>query len=234
MIKFRNEISNSEWVFGSLLITIMIWVYFLFPLSSISNEPLGLFHVDLDYWHYFILFPQNPKSLMAIITCHFFHINEHHLSVNLSSLIMLMIILAKISDRFITLILSMIVTSGSMIWLLHPTVNEHTNVLGASALIFSLASYIFLRICFNIDFHRSIQDRYSLKTSKLILINAWVSFVGGSLLLANREMILSGINIMELREGVSIHGHLYGFIAGIIIFLAELIYVSKIQRSPAN
>lgn len=232
MIKFRNEISNREWIFGSLLITAMIWIYFLFPLSSQSEEPLRLININYDYWHYFLLFPQNPKSLTAIFTCHFFHINEHHLSVNLSSLIMFMIILAKISDRFIGLILSMMLISGTLIWLFHPVVNEHTNVLGASALIFCLASYVFLRVCFNIDFHRSIGDKYSLKASKLILINAWVSFVGGSLLLANREMILTGINILDLKQGVSIHGHLYGFIAGILIFAAEVIYVSQFRKLP--
>ena len=176
MIKFRNEISNREWIFGSVIVTAMIWIYFLFPLSSQSEEPLRLVNVNYDYWHYFLLFPQNPKSLSAIFTCHFFHINEHHLSVNLSSLIMFMIILAKISDRFIGLILSMLITAGTLIWFFHPVVNEHTNVLGASALIFCLASYIFLRICFNIDFHRSIGEKYSLKASRLILINAWVSF----------------------------------------------------------
>ena len=232
MIKFRNEISNREWIFGSVIVTAMIWIYFLFPLSSQSEEPLRLVNVNYDYWHYFLLFPQNPKSLSAIFTCHFFHINEHHLSVNLSSLIMFMIILAKISDRFIGLILSMMITAGTLIWFFHPVVNEHTNVLGASALIFCLASYIFLRICFNIDFHRSIGEKYSLKTSRLILINAWVSFVGGSLLLANREMILTGINIMDLQQGVSIHGHLYGFIAGILIFVAEVIYISKLKKLP--
>ena len=75
---------------------------------------------------------------------------------------MFMIILARISDRFSVLIVSMMVTAGSLIWLFHPVVSEHTNFPGAYALTFCLASYIFYE-----SFLISI---YTVLLEKLILL----------------------------------------------------------------
>lgn len=225
MIKFRNEITSGEWIFGSVIITVMIWVNYLFPVFS-NTSSMVVQRVSFEASKYLLLYPQNIKSLpFGIITSQFYHINNFHLSSNISLLIIFMIILAKISARFITIISLCTVLSGLLIWAFHPVKNEYTNLLGASGLIFALLGYICLRIILNIDLYQEIGSKLSLKASNSIAVSFWVSFVSLSIIMIYWENMLSLMIVKNDTSEISVHGHLIGFISGVIVYLLEIIFL---------
>ncbi len=233
MIKFKNEITNREWIFGSAVITTMIWVNYLFPVFS-SNGTMVIQKIPNGAINYLLLYPQNFKSIpFGIITSQFYHLNNLHLSSNISMLIIFMIILAKISTRFIAIICMCALLSGALTWMFHPVENEYTNLLGASGLIFAILGYICLRIIVNIDLYQEMKTKYSLKASTAIATNFWVSFVSLSIIMIYWENMVSLMIVQNDTSSISFHGHLIGFISGLIIYALEIIYM-LFKRSKEN
>lgn len=233
MIKFKNEIKDSEWIFGSSLIVIMIWVNYLFPIFFKSQ--MTVYKIPYSLYHYLIIYPQDIKSLpFGIITSQIYHLNNFHLSSNISMLIIFMIILAKISNRFIPIILSSMVLSGILTWAFHPISSENTNVMGASGLVFALLGYICLRIFINIDLYQEMTTKYCLSASKSITISFWVSFVSLSIVMIYWENLFELMNITKDTDNISYHGHFFGFITGVFVYFFELIYSSYKNRLIKN
>ena len=180
MIAFKNEICAKEWIFGSLIITIMIWSFLLFP-RVLSVEELSL-----------------AKGL-------------------------------DLSNRFIEIISGIIFLSGTLIWAFSPVDNEYVSMSGASALVYGLFAYIICRTIYNRDAVRTIGITPKIKSSKLILINFWVSFVSLSFVLVYWKTIEEGMLIK--LDGVSMYGHLFGFLSGMLIYVIEIAYLLLLSSS---
>ncbi len=225
MIKFKNEITTAEWIFGSSIITIMIWVNYLFPVFT-SNGSMVIHKIPFAATKYLLLYPQNLKSIpFGIFTAPFYHLNNFHLSSNISMLIIFMIILAKISNRFIPIVILCTVLSSTLTWMFHPVLNEFTNLLGASGLIFAMLGYICLRIFLNIDLYQEMTTKYSLRASNSIVTSFWVSFVSLSIIMIYWENMVSLMVIENDTSGISFHGHLLGFISGVLIYFMEIVHM---------
>lgn len=237
MVYFKNEINNSEWIVGSIVIIIMIWLYLLFPRDfiTISSTPLTLYRIPEEHWNWIAIYPQQADSLPAIFFAHFFHLSEAHLTGNLSLLTVFMIILAKISNRFIAILFGTMILSGLLIWCFNPYKNEFTNLSGASSLIFGLFSYVVLRTLFNKDFLNTIDSVRLSSKPKLILINAWVAFVTLSFIILYWRAIESSLDLNLLKQSdIAFHGHMYGFISGLIVYFAELFWITVLNRKNQN
>lgn len=207
----------------------MIWFHLLFPraLSSAEAGPIEVGKIPINLWPMVAIYPRQLESLPGIILAHFTHLDMAHLAANLPQIIIFLIILAKISMRFWQIILSIMVTSGSLIWAFHPAQNEYTNLLGASALIFGLFGYILLRIVVNKDFIISISHQSLFNNHRSFLLNAWVSIVSFSIIVVYWKSSLSfGLDFSGTSDGISIYGHLFGFISGLLVYFVEFFYVS--------
>jgi len=229
VIKFKNEIDNQEWVIGSGIVMLMIWFHLLFPRALSRADPgqLEVGKIPADLWPLVAIYPRQIESLPGIILAHFTHLDMGHLAANLPQVIIFLIILAKISMRFWQIILGIMLTSGTMIWAFHPSTNEYTNLLGASALIFGLFGYILLRIVVNKDFILTIAHQSFFQSHRPFLLNAWVSIVSFSVIIVYWKSSLSfGLNFKDAGDGISIYGHLFGFLSGVLVYFVEFFYVT--------
>lgn len=234
MLSFKNEISTDEWIAGSVIIVVMIWIHFLFPRDFITLEStaLTLARIPDDYWNFIAIYPRQWDSTPAIILAHFFHLNEFHLSSNLSLLTIFMIILAKISNRFHFIIVSIAILSGVLIWLFNPIENEFTNLSGASALIFGLFGYILLRTFFNKDFLNRIDGSSHIAKPRLIVINTWISIVTLSLMVVYWNNIEPALNLNTPDASyIAVYAHLLGLVSGFVVYFIELGYILFRARS---
>ena len=153
---------------------------------------------------------------------------------NVMILTVFMIMLAKISQRFLSITFAILILSGVFIWSFHPVQNEHTNLLGASALIFGLLGYILLRIVLNKDLLDSLEYQNCVNSyTREIALNAWISFVIFSIIVIYVRSSVSGAIV--LGEGVLSYGHVLGLISGIVVYIVELILVVlKRQRNSLD
>lgn len=163
----------------SILLTFLIWlVYFI---------DIGF---DLNLYR-FGIFPRTLKGLIGIVTMPLIHGDIKHILNNMTSLFVLVALLFNFFPKHakFTLILIWLI-SGLWTWVLART-SFH---IGASALIYGIASFIFFA-------------GVIIKEKRYVAISLLVVFIYGS--------IVWGIFPMDVSY--SWEGHLTGFVSGIVI-----------------
>jgi membrane associated rhomboid family serine protease len=139
----------------------------------------------------FGLVPRTTQGLIGIITAPFLHGSLMHLVNNSISFILFAVILAMLEgNKMFTKVALMIVIGGTLTWLLARSANH----IGASGLIFSLLGYMLLA------------GWFSGKLKYLVVSLALIFFYGGMI-----------FGVLPGQPGISWDGHLFGFIAGIIV-----------------
>lgn len=137
------------------------------------------------------LLPRTVNGLFGIFTMPFLHADMNHLLSNTLPLITLSLLISLQGSRYFSKsTFLIIIISGAMLWLMGRSLNH----IGASGLIFGYFGFLLLRL-------------YYSPNIITIVISIGVLFVYGG--------ILYGV----LPQGgyISWEGHLFGFIAGIIV-----------------
>lgn len=144
------------------------------------------------------LVPRDSGHLFGIITMPFLHGSFEHLMSNTVPLLVLLTLLAGSRANSRTIVLTIILLGGSLLWLFGRGAALH---IGASGLVFGLAVFLIVS---------GLLERRILP----LLIAVFVVFMYGS-------SLLSGI--LPWQPGVSWDGHLFGGLAGAVaaVFLAR-------------
>lgn len=139
----------------------------------------------------FGLVPRTLPGLIGIFSAPFLHGSLLHLIENSISFTIFAIAFALLeSNKMFAKVLLMVTIGGLLTWLMGGTANH----IGVSGLIFSLWGYMLLSGWF------SRQLKYIVVSMTLIF------FYGGMM-----------FGILPGKAGISWEGHLFGFIAGIIV-----------------
>lgn len=166
-----------------LLVTVL-WVVELlqyaagFDFSSFANHPR---HADGLKGILFSPFLHNPDSL------------DHLISNTLPLMVLLMVLLSAYERMALPVLVFIHIGSGSLVWLLAP---EHTYHVGASGIVYGLASFLIASGLFR-------------KDQNSVAIAIFVTLVYGG-------MVIGFIP----AKGVSWQSHLYGALSGVIIAFA--------------
>lgn len=171
-------------LFYPALFVILMWIVFLLQSTSQFNFLV------------FGILPRDPKGLIGILTSVFVHGDLGHIASNTFPLLVLGMMLfyfykkiAKASFLWIWLI------SGLWLWIGgRNSANHSTHHIGASTLIYGLATFLFFSGVFR-------------KHLRLMVVSAMVVFLYGSIMWG----------IFPLKEEVSWEGHLFGAIAGVLV-----------------
>jgi membrane associated rhomboid family serine protease len=140
---------------------------------------------------YYGIVPRDITGLLGIIISPLLHSGWQHLIGNMSSLLILLIVLFFLYTRSSIAVLTLIwLVTGALVWLF---ARENTYHIGASGVIFGLLSFLFFSGIFK-------GDRQSMMISLLVLI------LNGGL-----------FNGFMPEEGISWESHLYGSLAGLVI-----------------
>ena len=165
------------------LITLLIITWFIFFLNLFLP-------IDLNN---FGLASRSVGGLIGIFTMPFLHNDLWHLISNSIPFIILSILLTLFhQNRYINLLIEMVIITGLMIWVFSPGGRIH---IGASGVIFSMASFL---ICAGV-FNKSIWQ---------IIGGVITSFFYGIPIL---------MGLIPLRENISYSGHWFGFLTGILL-----------------
>ena len=144
---------------------------------------------DLTSWG---VTPRTLTGLIGIPVMPFLHGNWQHISSNTFPLLVLLILLAGSKARSWEVVTSIVLLSGSLLWLCGRTATH----IGASGLIFGLIAFLIVS---------GWQERRLIP----LLISVVVTFLyGGSL--------LSGV-LPRIGSHISWDGHLFGALAGGLI-----------------
>lgn len=149
-------------------------------------------------------FGLRPRSLFGLIgipSMTFLHGNMSHIISNTLPLVTLLLLLVSSRANSFVVIVMIVCIGGGLLWLFG---NPRTIHIGASLLVFGLAGFLLINGFF---FERKV-------LTTIISIFVLLSY-GGAL--------ISGI--APWQKGVSWDGHLYGFMAGVIVA-----YLSSIKR----
>ncbi len=139
----------------------------------------------------FGLIPRTTVGLFGIITAPFLHGSLPHIIGNSISFITFAVALALLEgDKMFEKVMLMVIISGGLTWLFGRTANH----IGASILIFSFWGYLLL------------SGWFSRKIKYIIASMILIFFYGGMI-----------FGVLPGKIGVSWDGHLFGFIAGIIV-----------------
>ena len=176
------QFSNAVVIIPMVLV-LLIWTVYLIEIRS-----------GLNFNNYGIL-PRTLKGLRGIIFSPFIHGSAKHLFNNTVPLAVLSAALLYFYKKnAFTVIVFGVMVSGILTWL----IGRESYHIGASGLIYVLASFIFFKGIFS-SYYR------------LIALSLIVVFIYGSLLWY----------IFPVEEGISWEGHLAGFLTG--LFLARVI-----------
>lgn len=180
----------------AMFLTLIMWITFFF-----DN------YFSLNLWQYG-LFPRTLSGLMGVITMPFLHGDIGHIINNTLPLIVLVTFLYYFySDFFIRVFLLIWSISGIWTWVFaRPSYH-----IGASAIIYGLAAFIFFAGIF-------------IKEKKHAAISMLIVFLYGS--------IVWGIFPIDIQT--SWEGHLTGFAAGIIlaIFFRKELKTKYLKPDP--
>ena len=187
--KLKTSFKRVKECFGkATTFTLIIWF------AYIANQVL--FFVDLNQ---FGLVSRSFSGLVGIITMPFLHGNLPHIFNNTIGLWVLLsaLFLSHKFDSADKVLLKLIIVSGAILWLFglpHPDPNAVRLHIGASGLVYALATY-------------AIVTGFRLKHYGLIIMSVFVMAQCGAGLLAG----------FVPEKGVSWDGHVAGAIAGLII-----------------
>jgi len=137
--------------------------------------------------------PRSFFGLIGIGAMTFLHGSWGHIIANTLPLITLLFLLVSSRSNSAVIVFFIMMLGGLLLWLLGGSGSVH---IGASLLVFGLIGFLLTTGLF---FERQFLS---------LLISLFVLFsYGGSLV----------IGVLPVQEGVSWEGHLYGFIAGIVV-----------------
>lgn len=178
--KFSNAV-----VFVPLLAVLAIWTVYWIELAQKLN------------FNTYGVYPQTLSGLKGVLLSPFIHGSLEHLYNNTIPLAVLLAALCYFYKKIAwKVIVWGVVLSGLMTW----GIGRQSYHIGASGLIYVLASFIFFKGVF-------------LKHYRLVALSLVVVFIYGSLLWY----------IFPVKEGISWEGHLGGFLTG--LFLASTVRV---------
>lgn len=161
---------------SAITLVIIIWVVFLIGIIL----PIGDFGIK----------PRTLSGLIGIVTMPFQHQDFGHIMSNTVPLIVLLFFVAGIRAPTATVVASVILTGGALLWLF----GRNANHIGASLLVFGLCTYLIANGYFQRKFH-------------LIIVSIIVAVLYGGTLL---------FGILPGTPGSSWDGHLAGAVAGVI------------------
>ncbi len=137
------------------------------------------------------LVPRTPHGLIGIISAPFIHGSLSHLIGNSFSFIIFALMLAMLEgNKMFAKVILMILIGGFLTW----GMGRNANHIGASGLIFSLWGYMLF------------SGWFSRKLKYIVASIALIFFYSGMI-----------FGVLPGKVGISWEGHLFGFIAGIIV-----------------
>lgn len=163
----------------SLLLVATLWGVFL----VVNVSPLTADHLALR--------PRTTYGLVGVLTMPLVHASLHHLLNNTWPLFVLLGILCLTHRDIWRTATSIVIVSGSMLWLFGRSVNH----IGASALVFGLIAFL-------------VATGYFDRRTTSIVISIAVGLLYGTTFVWG---------ILPLGTGVSWEGHLCGGIAGVLV-----------------
>lgn len=177
MTKQNNQHSIKQELPAVLLFVGLIWLVFILD-RFLPLEQFGLI-------------PRNGSHLVGIVTMPFLHGSLQHIMSNTVPLLVLLSLLAGSRANSRSIVLTIVVLGGALLWLFGRGAAVH---IGASGLVFGLAVFLIVS---------------GLLERRLVpmLIAVFVTFMYGSSLLGG---------ILPWQSGVSWDGHLFGGIAGAV------------------
>ena len=166
--------------------------------QSIKTIIFFLIIIWLSYFLSFIfplnqfgLVPRTLPGLLGIMTSPFLHGSLLHIINNSIGFTIFTVILALLEGRkMLAKVMLMVLIGGGLVWLM----GRNANHIGASVLIFSFFGYMLLAGWFS-------------KKIKYIVVSICLIFFYSGMI----------FGILPGTPGVSWEGHLFGFIAGIIV-----------------
>jgi membrane associated rhomboid family serine protease len=171
-------------LFFPLLFVLFIWIVFW-----MQNT------IEYNFLKFGVL-PRESAGLLGIITSVFIHGDIHHILSNTLPLLVLGMLLFYFYKKIaIPVFLWIWLVSGIWLWIGgRNNLNYHTCHIGASTLVYGLASFLFFSGVFR-------------KHIRLMVVSMLVVFLYGGIVWG----------VFPLKEEMSWEGHLFGAIAGMMI-----------------
>lgn len=141
----------------------------------------------------FGLIPRSQRGLLGIITAPFLHGNLLHLNSNAIPLIvMLFTLIAFYENKVWKIVVSVTLISGILLWCF----GRDANHIGASGVIYGLASYLIVN---------GLLER---KLKSIIISIVFATTYSG---------LIYGMTPFTTRPGISWDGHLFGAVSGVLV-----------------
>ncbi|MGB5236174.1 MAG: rhomboid family intramembrane serine protease [Flavobacteriaceae bacterium] len=192
MTEERNLEFTTQVVLIPMLAILSIWIVFWFEVK---------FNVNLNEYG---IYPRTFKGLRGVLFSPFLHGSLDHLYNNSLPLVILSGALAYFyRNATLKVLLLGILFSGFLTW----CIGRSSYHIGASGLIYVLASFIFFKGIFT-------------KHYRLVALSLLVVFIYGGLLWY----------ILPIEEGISWEGHLAGFLTGLGLALTTKTFLPPVPK----
>ncbi len=192
-----EEILDKRTDLKKMMLSLVVPASFMFICWIVYITELG-FGIKLSE---FGLRPRHIDSWYGVLTMPFLHGGAKHIIANTSSFIVLGGMIFYFYSNFsLRILLFSYILSGLLTWLIGRG-NIH---IGASAMIYSFASYLIVSGILN-------------KNIKLLAVSLVVVFLYGSMIWG----------IFPTKEGVSWEGHLSGLIVGVLLAFTYRVQTKK-------